>query len=79
MSGIFWTLYYKMKNIGFVGLGKLGLPVAVCIDLKGFNILGYDINPKCNKDGKPIDLFYTSTINFNANMQCMYLQGCHTI
>jgi UDPglucose 6-dehydrogenase len=32
-------------NIGFVGLGKLGLPVALAIESKGHNVCGYDINP----------------------------------
>jgi UDPglucose 6-dehydrogenase len=32
-------------NIGFVGLGKLGLPCALAIDKKGHQVFGYDINP----------------------------------
>ena len=32
-------------NIGFIGLGKLGLPVALAIESKGYNVLGYDVNP----------------------------------
>jgi UDPglucose 6-dehydrogenase len=40
----------KMKStnnltIGFIGLGKLGLPVALAIETKGHNVIGYDINP----------------------------------
>ena len=35
-----------MKTIGFIGLGKLGLPVALAIEAKGFKVVGYDINPK---------------------------------
>lgn len=31
-------------NIGFLGLGKLGLPVALCIDAKGHDVIGYDID-----------------------------------
>lgn len=31
-------------NIGFIGLGKLGLPVAVTIDMHGHSVMGYDIN-----------------------------------
>jgi UDPglucose 6-dehydrogenase len=30
-------------NIGFVGLGKLGLPVAVCVDLLGHDVMGTDV------------------------------------
>lgn len=31
-------------NIGFIGLGKLGLPCALAINSKGHNVIGYDIN-----------------------------------
>ncbi|MBL6600553.1 MAG: hypothetical protein ISP41_16830 [Alphaproteobacteria bacterium] len=33
-------------KLGFVGLGKLGLPCAVAADMKGHDVLGYDTNPK---------------------------------
>lgn len=33
-------------RIGVVGLGKLGLPVAVSMALKGHDVLGYDHNPE---------------------------------
>ena len=29
-------------NIGFVGMGKLGLPVALAIESRGFDVIGYD-------------------------------------
>lgn len=32
-------------NVGFVGLGKLGLPSALAIESKGHSVTGYDINP----------------------------------
>lgn len=32
-------------KIGFVGLGKLGLPVALSIENKGHDVYGFDINP----------------------------------
>ena len=32
-------------KIGFIGLGKLGLPCAVAIDSKGHNVMGYDLDP----------------------------------
>lgn len=32
-------------KIGFIGLGKLGLPCALAIDSKGHSVYGYDINP----------------------------------
>ena len=31
-------------NIGFIGLGKLGLPCALAIEQRGHNVVGYDIN-----------------------------------
>lgn len=31
-------------KVGFIGLGKLGLPVAVAIESKGHDVIGYDIN-----------------------------------
>lgn len=34
-----------MSDIGFIGLGKLGLPVALAIESQGHNVLGYDTNP----------------------------------
>lgn len=33
-------------NIGFVGLGKLGLPCALAVESKGHKVWGYDIDPK---------------------------------
>lgn len=36
-------------KIGMVGTGKLGLMVALTIESKGHDVLGYDINPDINK------------------------------
>jgi len=36
-------------NIGFIGLGKLGLPCALAVESKGHNVWGYDINPDVEK------------------------------
>ena len=36
-------------KIGFIGLGKLGLPCALAIDEKGHDVWGYDINPEVSK------------------------------
>lgn len=41
-------------RIGFVGLGKLGLPCAVAMAMKGHDVMGYDINPtNMNKIPRP--------------------------
>jgi UDPglucose 6-dehydrogenase len=34
-----------MTTVGFIGLGKLGLPVALAIESRGHDVVGYDINP----------------------------------
>lgn len=31
-------------NIGFVGMGKLGLPVALAVESKGHEVMGYDVS-----------------------------------
>lgn len=33
-------------KVGFVGLGKLGLPVATCLAMQGHDVIGYDVDPK---------------------------------
>ena len=33
-------------RVGFVGLGKLGLPSALAIESKGHTVTGYDIDPR---------------------------------
>ena len=38
-------IVYETK-IGFIGLGKLGMPCAEAIAKKGFDVAGYDILPK---------------------------------
>ena len=35
---------HKIKTIGFIGLGKLGLPVALALESRGINIVAYDID-----------------------------------
>jgi len=32
-------------KVGFVGMGKLGLPVALAVESKGHEVFGYDVNP----------------------------------
>ena len=41
------NVLYKEK-IGFIGLGKLGLPCAEAIANKGFDVTGYDVEEKIN-------------------------------
>ena len=32
-------------DVGFIGLGKLGLPVALAMEARGNKVIGYDVNP----------------------------------
>ncbi|CAF1583318.1 unnamed protein product [Rotaria magnacalcarata] len=36
-----------MMKIGMIGLGKLGMPVALGMNMKGHDVMGYDLNPNC--------------------------------
>jgi UDPglucose 6-dehydrogenase len=41
-------------NVGFVGLGKLGMPVALAMSLRGHDVMGYDVDPsKMQKESFP--------------------------
>ena len=45
---MFWDNYQIMygEKIGFIGLGKLGMPCAEAIRKKGFHVAGYDVAEK---------------------------------
>lgn len=47
-------------KLGFIGLGKLGLPVALAIGAKNHDIVGYDINPTINSSKKPFECLHTN-------------------
>ena len=32
-------------NIGFMGMGKLGLPCALAVEMRGHEVIGYDPSP----------------------------------
>lgn len=36
----------KIKHVGLIGLGKMGLPMTRHLLAKGFEVTGYDVNPK---------------------------------
>lgn len=41
-------------KVGFVGLGKLGMPCALAMNQKGHDVIGFDVNPQCmQKDSFP--------------------------
>ena len=45
-------------NIGFLGLGKLGLPVSLAVESKGHNVFGYDISEQTLNDIKDRKIKY---------------------
>lgn len=38
-----------MEKVGFIGFGRLGLPVGLAIESKGYEVMAYDINPDVKK------------------------------
>lgn len=53
-------------RIGFIGLGKLGLPCAVATASKGHSVVSYDINPNINSSCHPRELLYTQEADENG-------------
>ena len=45
-------------NVGFLGLGKLGLPVSLAVESKGHNVFGYDISQQTIDDIKNKNIRY---------------------
>ncbi len=45
-------------NVGFLGLGKLGLPVSLAVESKGHNVFGYDISEQTLDDIKKRKIRY---------------------
>lgn len=37
--------FTQKRHAGFIGLGKLGLPVALAMEARGNRLIGYDVNP----------------------------------
>lgn len=60
-------------NVGFIGLGKLGLPVALAIESKGHNVSGFDINPQVREyiQNKkiPYQELYVENLFPNSNLK----------
>jgi UDPglucose 6-dehydrogenase len=46
-------------RIGLIGVGRLGLPVAVCIERHGHTVFAYDVNPSIIPGVRPESLFST--------------------
>ncbi len=45
IQGFIKNSHNRSLRVGFVGLGKLGLPVALAVESRGKNVLAYDISP----------------------------------
>lgn len=46
-------------NVGFIGLGKLGLPVALAVESKGHKVYGYDVSRAVTEAVSARELRYT--------------------
>ena len=63
-------------NIGFLGLGKLGLPVSLAVEDKGHKVFGYDISEQtinaasspflCNTGVKKVSKWYPSPSSISS-------------
>lgn len=64
-------------KIGFIGLGKLGLPVATAIAYRGIQVLGYDVNPATmnNEPRSYKEAGPDKTGDFNTYFQDVYSSG----
>ena len=64
-------------NIGFLGLGKLGLPVSLAVEDKGHKVFGYDISEQTINDIKikKLDIVRNGLINIYliANLKLQIL------
>lgn len=54
-------------KISVIGLGKLGLPVAIGIERKGHQVFAYDIRPDVNSKSKIVDCLKTEEKNENLD------------
>jgi UDPglucose 6-dehydrogenase len=55
-------------KIGFVGTGKLGLPVSLMYCSKGHDLLCYDVNPSFYTVSNPVDLVYPEELCLEKKM-----------
>jgi UDPglucose 6-dehydrogenase len=67
----------ETKNITLIGVGRLGLCLALCLDKAGYNVLGVDINPqyvkelnsKKHKSYEPnVEKYLKESQNFNVSL-----------
>lgn len=56
----------KEAKIGFIGVGKLGLPVCIAMGMKGHKVIGYDVNPKIRPGVKAKDLLFTEEEGYDG-------------
>lgn len=62
-----------MKNISVIGVGKLGLPLSLNLESKGFNVLGIDVSENYveglnNKTFETTEPFVTQLLKYSKNI-----------
>ena len=63
-------------KIGFLGLGKLGLPCALAIESKGHDVFGHDSNPTVQEYVQNKKIPYKKGVNqdlINSNVKLVTL------
>lgn len=68
-------LYTEVKNLSIIGIGRLGLCTALCLEKGGYNVLGCDLNPnyidlinskKLNSPEPKVNQYLRNSNNFRA-------------
>ena len=44
MNGLYQKLVDKQENLSLIGLGYVGMPIAVAFAREGLNVIGFDLN-----------------------------------
>ncbi len=58
-----------MRRIGFVGLGHMGLPMAINLVKAGHQVTGFDLQPSCNEQFKKAGGLVANTLKELASSQ----------
>ena len=91
-GGIKMSLYERLTNkeecLSLVGLGYVGMPIAVAFARKGLNVIGFDLNKekiKLYKAGidptKEVgdEIIRTTTVDFTSDENCLKLAKFHIV
>ena len=52
--------FYSFSKIGFIGLGNMGLPMAINLAKNGHEVYGFDVDPKKEVETKKHNITFRS-------------------